>query len=229
MSTIAVLGTLDTKGAEHAFVADRIKARGHEVVLIDVGTGSDPQVTPDVTRFEVAAAGGIDLQPLIDKQDRGECVVAISQAAPILLASLVAEEEIRLLAEAATKMPPDLRRRAMRPMADVPRSNGRNSARIRPFSTKNWPGCAEFRDAARGHAPDPPFSIFCFVKELLIVLKQVFVFVCFLRNLKLSLSFVKPIRYIIRFGRKAEMQENSKFKLFVRPLGTDSLQAANGV
>ena len=94
MSTIAVLGTLDTKGAEHAFVADRIKARGHEVVLIDVGTGSDPQVTPDVTRFEVAAAGGIDLQPLIDKQDRGECVVAISQAAPILLASLVAEEEI---------------------------------------------------------------------------------------------------------------------------------------
>ena len=38
MSTIAVLGTLDTKGAEHAFVADRIKARGHEVVLIDVGT-----------------------------------------------------------------------------------------------------------------------------------------------------------------------------------------------
>ena len=94
MSTIAVLGTLDTKGAEHAFVADRIKARGHEVVLIDVGTGSDPQVTPDVTRFEVAAAGGIDLQPLIDKQDRGECVVAISQAAPILLASLVAEEKI---------------------------------------------------------------------------------------------------------------------------------------
>ncbi|MCH2065022.1 MAG: Tm-1-like ATP-binding domain-containing protein [Roseibacillus sp.] len=89
MATIAVLGTLDTKGDEHAFVADQIRLRGHEVLLIDVGTGSDPGVRPGVSRFEVAEAGGIDLQPILDRRDRGECVAAMTRAAPILLARLV--------------------------------------------------------------------------------------------------------------------------------------------
>ena len=94
MATIAVIGTLDSKGHEHAFVADLIHKRGHTPVLIDLGTGTDPQVTPDITRFQVAEAAGLDLQPLIDQQDRGECVVAMSKAAPVLLAQLVADKKI---------------------------------------------------------------------------------------------------------------------------------------
>lgn len=89
MPTIAVLGTLDSKGAEHAFVAGQIRARGHEAMLIDVGTGGEPEVKPEVSRFDVAAAGGIDLQPILDRRDRGECVAAMTRAAPILLARLV--------------------------------------------------------------------------------------------------------------------------------------------
>ena len=50
MSTIAVLGTLDSKGTEHAFLAKQIQLRGHEVLLIDVGTGGEPQVQPGVNR-----------------------------------------------------------------------------------------------------------------------------------------------------------------------------------
>ncbi|MCX8240227.1 MAG: Tm-1-like ATP-binding domain-containing protein [Akkermansiaceae bacterium] len=92
--TIAVLGTLDSKGHEHAFVADLIRKKGHDVLLIDLGTGDAPQVTPDVSRFDVAASIGLDLQTLIDKQDRGECVVAMSKAAPVFLLNLVAEEKI---------------------------------------------------------------------------------------------------------------------------------------
>lgn len=94
MATIAVLGTLDSKGQEHAFVADLIRRRGHEVLLIDVGSGSPPTVTPDISREEVAAAGGCDLAALIARHDRGECVVAMSAAAPLLLARLVAEHRI---------------------------------------------------------------------------------------------------------------------------------------
>ena len=90
MPTIAVLGTLDSKGAEHAFVAEQIRARGHDAMLIDVGTGGEPEVKPEVSRFEVAAAGGIDLQPILDRRDRGECVAAMTQAAPVLMAQLVA-------------------------------------------------------------------------------------------------------------------------------------------
>ena len=89
MGTIAVLGTLDSKGDEHAFVADQIRLRGHEALLIDVGTGSDPVVRPEVSRFEVAEVGGVDLQPILDRKDRGECVAAMTRAASILLARLV--------------------------------------------------------------------------------------------------------------------------------------------
>ena len=94
MKTIAVLGTLDSKGHEHQFVADIIRKLGHTPLLIDVGSGDHPQVTPDITRHELAEAAGLDLQPILDRKDRGECVTAISQAAPVLLAKLAAEEKI---------------------------------------------------------------------------------------------------------------------------------------
>ncbi len=91
MATIAVLGTLDSKGEEHAFVAERIRARGHRVLLIDVGTGAPPTVTPDCTREQVAAAAGVDFTELLARKDRGECVMAMSEAAPVFLAKLAAD------------------------------------------------------------------------------------------------------------------------------------------
>ncbi|MEX0669387.1 MAG: Tm-1-like ATP-binding domain-containing protein [Pirellulales bacterium] len=98
MATIAVLGTLDTKGREHAFVSDRIRARGHATLLIDVGTGGEPTVTPDIMRSEVAAAGGLDpaaVMALMARGDRGECVSAMAAAAPRLLQRLAAEGRIQ--------------------------------------------------------------------------------------------------------------------------------------
>ena len=89
MATIAILGTLDSKAEEHSFIAERIRERGHNVALIDVGTGGEPQITPDNSRYEVAAATGVDLKSLIERHDRGACVVAMSEAAPIFLAQLV--------------------------------------------------------------------------------------------------------------------------------------------
>ena len=91
---IAVVGTLDSKGHEHAFVADQIKANGHTPVLIDLGSGAEPQVRPDFTRYDVAASNNTDLQALIDRQDRGECVVAMSKAAPLFVSKLAEEGEI---------------------------------------------------------------------------------------------------------------------------------------
>jgi len=95
MATIAVLGTLDSKGEEHAFLAALIQQRGHRALLIDVGTGGPPTVVPAVTREEVAATAGLDLAKLMAKKDRGKCVIAMTQAAPRLLAKLVAEGKIQ--------------------------------------------------------------------------------------------------------------------------------------
>ncbi len=94
MATIAILGTLDSKGIEHGFVAEIIKQRGHEPLLIDVGTGADPQIFPDITREQVAAAVGLDLAALMAKKDRGEAVTAMSKAAPVLLGNLQREGKI---------------------------------------------------------------------------------------------------------------------------------------
>jgi len=88
MGTIAVLGTFDTKGVEHAFLAEKIREQGHRTLLIDVGTGSAPQVSCDLSRDDVAQAGKLNLSELTTRGDRGECVTAMSQAAPILLEQL---------------------------------------------------------------------------------------------------------------------------------------------
>lgn len=94
MATIAVLGTLDSKGEEHGFLADQIRGRGHEALLIDVGSGGAPVIPPDISREEVALSAGIDLAALMKRHDRGECVIAMAQAAPVLVAKLVEEGKI---------------------------------------------------------------------------------------------------------------------------------------
>ena len=94
MSTIAILGTMDTKGDEHGFVADLIRQRGHNVLIIDVGTLGEPRLKADISRSEVAAATGVNLATLVAKRDRGDAVAAMSRGAPVILAKLVAEKRI---------------------------------------------------------------------------------------------------------------------------------------
>ena len=94
MSTIAVLGTLDTKGDEHGYVADLIRARGHRALLIDVGTDQPPRCQPDISRDEVAKAANLDLAALVRRHDRGECVAAMGRAAAAILVKLHDEGRI---------------------------------------------------------------------------------------------------------------------------------------
>ena len=92
--TIALLGTMDTKGVEHGFVAELIRARGHQTLIIDLGTDGAPQITPDISREEAAALAGLDLAAIVARHDRGEAVAAMSQAAPLILAKLHAAGRI---------------------------------------------------------------------------------------------------------------------------------------
>jgi uncharacterized protein (UPF0261 family) len=94
MPTIALLGTMDTKGVEHGFVAAQIRARGHRTLVIDLGTDGPPQIPPDITREEVARMAGLDLAGIVARHDRGEAVAAMSQAAPVVLSKLHAEGRI---------------------------------------------------------------------------------------------------------------------------------------
>ena len=94
MATIAVLGTLDTKGEEHEYVAELIRSRGHEALLIDAGTLEPPTIQPDVTREELASAAGVDFSSLVDNQDRGESIKAMTDVVAVAISKLAAENKI---------------------------------------------------------------------------------------------------------------------------------------
>ena len=91
MPTVVLVGTLDTKGLEYAYLADRIRESGVEVVLVDAGIVGAPQTTPDVSREDVAAAVGADVQSLADAGDRGAAVETMARGAAEIVKRLHAE------------------------------------------------------------------------------------------------------------------------------------------
>ena len=91
MATIAVIGTLDTKGEELAWLARAIRERGHQTLLVDLGTGSPPILQPDLSREAVLQAAGRHLEEVLLCGDRGRCVEAMAQAAPVVMKQWVDE------------------------------------------------------------------------------------------------------------------------------------------
>ncbi len=94
MPTIAVLGTLDSKGPEHAFIANLLRAAGHTPLLIDVGSLDSPTTTPDIPRSEVLASLGEDCSAILARRDRGECVTLMARAAAACVTALHAAGRI---------------------------------------------------------------------------------------------------------------------------------------
>jgi uncharacterized protein (UPF0261 family) len=90
MPTVALAGTLDTKGHEYAFLRDRLLEQGVDVLLVDVGVFA-PQVEPDVSREEVARAAGEDAGALAGAGDRGAATEAMGRGAAALLTRMHGE------------------------------------------------------------------------------------------------------------------------------------------
>jgi len=91
MPTVVLVGTLDTKGHEYAFLRDRVREHGVDVVLVDCGIIGEPLCEPDVRREEVAAAAGADVQALAAAGDRGAAVAAMGDGAAAVVTRLHAE------------------------------------------------------------------------------------------------------------------------------------------
>jgi uncharacterized protein (UPF0261 family) len=72
---IALIGTLDTKGAEIGYVRDRLRALGARPLVVDSGILGEPDgIEPDVTRADVARAAGHDLAEIRSAGSRGAAV-----------------------------------------------------------------------------------------------------------------------------------------------------------
>ena len=77
--TVVVLATLDTKSEEAEYLRGQIESLGGKVKLIDMGVLAESPIASDVSRQEVAKAGGAELSALLEAPTR-------ETAAPIMVA-----------------------------------------------------------------------------------------------------------------------------------------------
>ncbi|MGP3923476.1 Tm-1-like ATP-binding domain-containing protein [Streptomyces sp. 8N616] len=91
MAVVVLVGALDTKGVEYGWVRDRLRRRGVEVVLVDVGIIGEPPVRPDIPRSEVAHAAGTDVRWLKEMGDRGAAVTTMARGAAEVVRRLHAQ------------------------------------------------------------------------------------------------------------------------------------------
>jgi uncharacterized protein (UPF0261 family) len=66
---IAIIGTLDTKGEEIAFLKALIEKRGHQTLVVDTGILGTSYLKADISREKVAEFGGEMIEKLIKKND----------------------------------------------------------------------------------------------------------------------------------------------------------------
>ena len=86
--TVVLLGTLDTKGIEYAFLRERVEAHGVEVLVVDAGVNEPVGIQPDVSRDEVARAAGASAAELAAAGDRGAAVTAMGAGAEAVVLEL---------------------------------------------------------------------------------------------------------------------------------------------
>ena len=91
-STVVVMGTLDTKGSELAYLAQRITLAGCRALLMDVSAHSQSDIKAEIPVSQVAHAIGEEISS-IRALPRGEAVEKISQAAATYLNHLVESGE----------------------------------------------------------------------------------------------------------------------------------------
>jgi uncharacterized protein (UPF0261 family) len=94
MPTVCIVGTLDTKGPEFAFLKKRIEDAGCRAVVIDAGILGEPSFPPDIGREAVARAAGERLADLVARNDRGAAVNAMARGAAAIVAKLHGEKKI---------------------------------------------------------------------------------------------------------------------------------------
>ncbi|MFD8826245.1 Tm-1-like ATP-binding domain-containing protein [Streptomyces sp. NPDC059605] len=116
MATVVLVGTLDTKGAEYAWLSERLRASGCDVVLVDAGVLPPPAGTPsgDVDAAAVARRAGYDLEALRAAGDRGAAVTAMARGVELVVGDLHREGRLHAVLAVAGSGGSFIAARAMR-------------------------------------------------------------------------------------------------------------------
>ncbi|MCL6632280.1 MAG: Tm-1-like ATP-binding domain-containing protein [Alicyclobacillus herbarius] len=87
--TVLLIGALDTKGEEYAFVASLLRREGLSVLTMDIGVVGEPfHILSHISAETVAERGGEHLGTLRKRADRGHAMDVMSRGAAILTREL---------------------------------------------------------------------------------------------------------------------------------------------
>lgn len=79
--TVVLIGTLDTKGPEIAYLRDRLQALGLQTIVIDSGILGEPlEIVPDIDHAEAATYAGTTIEALRNAGSRGKAVAGMREA-----------------------------------------------------------------------------------------------------------------------------------------------------
>jgi len=77
--TVVLIGALDTKGQEFAFVKNLIEQQGLATCVVDFGTMGAPAFEPDISREKVATDGDGDLARFASGDHKDEAMQAMAR------------------------------------------------------------------------------------------------------------------------------------------------------
>ncbi|MBV0911143.1 Tm-1-like ATP-binding domain-containing protein [Anianabacter salinae] len=92
--TILVIGTYDTKDDELQYICGRIASLGGKVLSMDVSVLGDPAEATDISKHDVAKAGGSTIAEVIALGDENAAMQVMAAGAAVLTAQLHAEGRI---------------------------------------------------------------------------------------------------------------------------------------
>jgi uncharacterized protein (UPF0261 family) len=92
--TVVLIGALDTKGKEFAFVKDLIEQQGLKTLAVDFGVLGKPAFESDIGREEVARAGGGDLAYLRTGEHKDQAMKTMAAGVAAVVRKLYGEGKL---------------------------------------------------------------------------------------------------------------------------------------
>ena len=89
--TVVLVGALDTKGEEFAYVRRLIEERGVGTLVVDFGVMGPPAFEPVVTRQAVMAAAGVDPRRLASGEHKDEAMRSMAAGLAVVVRQLYDE------------------------------------------------------------------------------------------------------------------------------------------
>ena len=92
--TVVIVGALDTKGKEFAFIKELIEKEGLKTLVVDFGVMGKPDFAPEISREEVAQRGAGDLAALSSGEHKDEAMRVMAAGLKLVVGELYAQGKL---------------------------------------------------------------------------------------------------------------------------------------